>query len=120
MVSARTIRTIFALLLLVSVGLVGSEYVFAQRDTLEERSSLQGSPSESVVLIETNSSYKPNNLTVVTSVAGAISSAQERGALFVVTPNGTVVHQESRYNIYDDVDPIHTAGTAFHTLLRKY
>lgn len=56
-------------------------------------------------LIESNDTYKPENLTVITSVKGAISAAQERGALFVVPPNGTVVHQEYRYNIYDDVDP---------------
>lgn len=67
--------------------------------------SLTGnSQSEGVSMITGDHSYQPDSRTVVTSVTG-ITPSRERGSLYVVAPNGTVLYEEHRYNVYDDVDP---------------
>lgn len=85
----------------------GSVIVFDYTTSIADGNDVAAAGDSQIgeLLIKTNSTYRPKNLTVVTSVSGAISSAKEDGALFVVAPNGSIVYQEHRYNIYDDADP---------------
>lgn len=97
------VRGILLVALLISGAVIVGDFATSAFDTEEVASA--GSDSEAVSLVNTSSSYQPENLTVVTSVEGAISSAQEKGSLFVIRPDGELIYREFRYNIYDDVDP---------------
>lgn len=86
-----------------SAAAIGFDYVSGQETA--ENTATAGYDSDIVSVIDSNNSYQPDGITVVTSVSGAISSAEERGALFVVAPDGRLIYEEHRYNIYDDVNP---------------
>lgn len=97
------IQRIMLVVLLISGAVIVGDFAVAVLDPEEVASSeFEGN---SVSLVNTSSPYQPDNVTIVTSVSGAISSAQEKGSLFVIESNGEIVYREFRYNIYDDVDP---------------
>lgn len=96
-------RGVLLAILLTSLAVVAGD--FAARALGSEEVASAEYDSEAVSLVDASPQYHPENLTVVTSVSGAISSAQEKGSLFVIRPNGEIVLREFRYNIYDDVDP---------------
>lgn len=103
MARATYVRRTLLVVCLLSVLFVGTVAVSALSS--ESSALVADSESDAISPITGDASYRPDSPTVVTSVSGAISSAQERGALFIVAPDGSVTYEEHRYNVYDDVDP---------------
>lgn len=96
------LRVIFIAILMTSAGLIVSDYASGQ-----SRGNFSGAVESDVVeTIDTSqSSYQPENLTIISSVKVDLASASEKGALLAVTPAGRIMYEDRSYNIYDDVDP---------------